>query len=669
MTNAEIAKVMSQIATMLEMDGANTFRVRAYRECARVVEHLPEPAATLALTEGRLREIRGIGKDLEQKIRDLVTTGHMQTFDELRAKYPPVLVELTELPGLGPKRVKTLWESLKLGSRDALLEAARAGRIRALPGFGETVENNIIKSLEAMAAAPSEPGRMLLSRAWNTAHELAAAIRAVPGVERVEIAGSFRRRRETIGDLDLLVCGGGAEAVMGAFTSHGYVGQVLGRGDTKSSVKLGNGLQVDLRLVPTESFGAAMLYFTGSKQHNVELRKLALERGMSLNEYALTRGETVVAGRTEEEVYRALGLAFIPPELREAHGEIAQARDGTLPKLVELSDLRADLHMHTDRSDGRETLTGMVRAARDRGYAYCAITDHSKALGMARGFDDARVFQSVEELKAARREVPGIEVLHGLEVDILADGALDLGDDALRALDWVIVSLHSSLAQPREVITARVLRALQHPAVCLMGHPSGRKIGAREPAALDWERVFETAAEHGVAMEINAQPDRMDLSDVNARLARQRGLRFTIDTDAHAFAELDNMRYGMFMARRAGLTAADVMNTRDFAAFETWRKARRTSPRLAVATPTPAAKSKPSAKSPPEEPARAQAPAAARAKPAAATKAKPVAKAPARERGGAPPKPSASAKRGTPAKGRSSTPSGRAPKARGRGRA
>ncbi len=615
MTNAELARMMAAIATLLEMDGANTFRVRAYRECARVVEHMAEPVAALALTEGRLREVRGIGKDLESKLRDLVTTGRTATWDELTVKYPARLVELTELPGLGPKRVKTLFETLRITNRDELLQAARAGRLRDLAGFGETVEKNVLKALEAIAAAPEPAGRMLIHAVWPVAHALAEAIAAVPGVERVEIAGSFRRRRETIGDLDLLVCGGAADSVMGAFTRHAYVAEVLGRGDTKSSVRLGNGLQVDLRLVPMQSFGAALLYFTGSKQHNVELRKLALEQGMSLNEYALTRGETVVAARTEEEVYAALGLDWIPPELREAHGEIAVARAHALPRLVEPGDLRADLHMHTDRSDGRRTLAEMVRAARDRGYAYCAITDHSKALGMAGGFDDARVFQSVAEIAAVRREVPGIAVLHGLEVDILADGALDLGDEALAALDWVIVSLHTSLAQPREAITERVLRALAHPAVCLMGHPTGRKIGARPPADLDFERVFAAAAEHGVAMELNAQPDRMDLSDVNARLAKAHGLRFTIDTDAHDIAELDNIRYGLFMARRAGLTADDVMNTRDFAAFETWRRARKTS---AAPKPAPAASARGARKATPARTAEAKSPANESASKAAA---------------------------------------------------
>jgi len=426
----------------------------------------------------------------------------------------------------------------------------------------------------------------LLYVVWMVAHELAAAIAATPGVERVELGGSFRRRRETIGDLDLVVCGGAADGVMTAFTTHAYVAEVLARGETRSSVRLGNGLQVDLRHVPAASFGAALLYFTGSKAHNIELRRLAIERGWSLNEYGLTEGERVVAARTEEDIYRALGLAWVPPELREGHDEVARARDGTLPKLVDVADLRADLHMHSDRSDGRDTLADMVRAARDHGYEYCAITEHSKAIGMIRGFDDARVLRSVAEIAAVRREVPGITVLHGLEVDILADGTLDLGNEAMDALDWVVMSLHASIGQPRDVVTQRVLRALDHPAVCVMGHPSGRKIGAREGADLDWERVFERAAANGVAMELNAQPDRVDLNDANARLAKAKGVSFCIDTDAHATDSLPYIRYGVFQARRAGLTPDDVLNTRPFEAFDRWRRAKKRG--AAGYTPPPA---------------------------------------------------------------------------------
>jgi DNA polymerase (family 10) len=558
MSNAEIARILSQFAVMLELDGANSFRVRAYREGARVVESLAEPLAALAAEEKGLENIPGIGKSLAQHIRDLLETGTTEQWEVMKKKYPVALVELTELQGIGPKRVRQMFDALGVQDRASLEAAAKAGQLRELPGFGEKMEAKILQSL---AVASQFTGRLLLAGAWPVANELADALRALPGVREVEIAGSFRRRKETIGDLDLLVTGGKPEAVMEAFVTRSNVLEVLGQGETKSSVRLASGLQVDLRHVPQESFGAALLYFTGSKAHNIELRKIAIEKGMSLNEYGLTRGERTVAARTEEDIYRALELAWIPPELREMQGEIEMARNGTLPKLIELGDIRGDLHMHSTRSDGQDTLAEMVRASRDRGVEYCAITEHSKALAMIGGFDTARVKQSVAEIAAVRREVPGIEVLHGLEVDILADGALDLSDEGLAILDWVIVSLHSRLDQPGPEVTARVLRALEHPMVHAMGHPTGRQIGSRKGAALDMERVFERAAALGVAMEINAQPDRTDLSDVNARFAREKGVRLVIDTDAHSIRQLDFMRYGVFAARRAGLTKEHVLNT------------------------------------------------------------------------------------------------------------
>ncbi len=565
-TNADIAQMLATLATMLEIDGANPFRVRAYREGARVVESQAEPMASLAETEGALEALPGIGKDLAGKIRDLARTGSTELYAEMAKRIPLEVVGFTELQGLGPKRVKTLFETLGIRDRAALAQAAKDGKLRDLPGFGEKVEQNVIKALEV---ASHSAGRLLLAGAWSAAHALAERVSKVRGVTQVELAGSFRRRKETVGDLDVLVCGGRADDVMDAFVGHEDVVDVLGRGDTKSSVRLRNGLQVDLRLVPVEAFGAALLYFTGSKEHNIELRKLAIAQGLTLNEYGLAKEKdgTVVAARTEEQVYRALGLAWVPPELREARGEIALAREGRLPRLLEERDLVADLHMHSDRSDGRDTLEAMVRAAKARGYAYCAITEHSQSLAMAQGFNTARVRKSVTEIAAVRQAVPGIHVLHGLEVDILADGALDLDDEGLALLDWVIVSLHSRLDQPADVATARVLKALDHPRVSAMAHPTGRLIGTRAGSPFDVERVFERAAARGVAMEINASPDRLDLNDVHARLAREKGVRFVIDTDAHATRQLENLRFGVFQGRRAGLTKDDVLNTLPFERF------------------------------------------------------------------------------------------------------
>jgi DNA polymerase (family 10) len=607
MTNAEIARVFANIAVRLEMEGQNPFRVRAYREGARVIEALPEPVAAVAGEAGRLETLRGIGKDLAQKIRDVAATGTTPLYDELRGRIPPEVVSLTELPGLGPRRVKTLLDALAIRTREDLKAAAESGRLRELPGFGEKVEQNVIKALATVAVGPA---RTLLATAWPVAETIAAHIRAVRGVTHVEPAGSFRRRCETVGDLDLVVTGGAATTVMDAFVSHRFVAEVLGRGETKSSVRLGNGLQVDLRHVPEGSLGAALLYFTGSKAHNIELRRIAVEQGMSLNEYALTRGEQVIAGRTEAEIYRALGMAWIPPELREAAGEIDLARRNSLPRLIEHTDLVADLHMHTNRTDGRETIETMVRACRDRGYRYCAITDHSRAAG-GFGFDAARVRQSVDEIAAVRKAVTGIHVLHGLEVDILGDGALDMSDEALALLDWVLVSIHGRFDQPEDEATRRVLRAIENPHVRAMAHPTGRMIGSRRGAAFDLERVFARAVELGVAMEINGQPDRLDLRDTHARLAKEKGVRFVIDTDAHSLPQLDNLRYAVFMARRAGLSRDDVLNTLPFERFLSVIR----SPGAGAAAPRSAAGARPATPRP-----RAKRAASSRAKTTASRK-------------------------------------------------
>lgn len=563
--NATLAAALARLGVMLELDDANPFRVRALREGARVVEQCETRIADLADTPGALEELPGIGKGIAQHLRDLVATGTTPLLDELAVRWPGEVVGFTDLQGLGPKRVRTLWTQLHIGTREALEKAAREGRLRDLPGFGEKVEHGILKSL---ATAAQFSGRMLLAEAWPLAHALAERVRAVRGVTQVELAGSFRRRRDTVGDLDVLVCAHDADAVMDAFTRHADVADVLGRGDTKSSVRLQRGLQVDLRVVPEDGFGAALLYFTGSKEHNIELRRIAIERGMSLNEYGLTRGDRTVASRTEADVYRALGLDWIPPELREAHGEIAAAAEGRLPVLVELDDLRGDLHMHTTRSDGRDTLDDMLAAAEARGLEYVAITEHSKALAMANGFDAARVRRSAQEIAGARERHPGIRVLHGLEVDILGDGELDLDDETLALLDWVVVSLHSRFDMEPEAATERVLRALANPWVHAFGHPTGRLIGSRAPVPFDVERVCAAAAARGVAMEINAAPDRLDLTDTHARIARAQGCSFVIDTDAHSVGQLDNLRWGVFQARRAGLTRADVLNARPWSRLE-----------------------------------------------------------------------------------------------------
>jgi DNA polymerase (family 10) len=558
MTNDDIAKVFNRLATMLEIDGANSFRVRAYREAARVLGELTEPAAGLDVLA--LKGLPGIGGDLAAKIRDVIDTGTTALFEETKLKVPLEVVALTELQGMGPKRVKMLLDR-GIKSREQLEQAARSGALRDLPGFGETLVGKILKAIESAERIGSRP---LLSAAWPVAEALMMRIRQIPGVTQVEAAGSFRRRKETVGDLDILVAGGDPARVMGSLTEYTEVAEILGRGDTKSSVRLRSALQVDLRLVPEEGFGAALLYFTGNKPHNIALRKIAIDKGWMLNEYGLFDDGTRIAGRTEEEVYRKLGMAWIPPELREARDEIERAVAGTLPRLIELTDLRGDLHLHTNRTDGRESLETVVKTAKAKGYGYCAITDHSQSLTMANGFDTERVRRSVGEIQAVRRAVPGIQVMHGLEVDILGDGTLDLDDEGLAMLDWVIVSLHSRLGQPRDEMTARVLKALAHPAVHVMGHPTARMLGKREPVDIDLEAVLDAAAKHGVCMEINAQPHRIDLCDLHARMAKERGIKLVIDTDGHTLVEMDQMRYGIFAARRAGLEKSDVLNTLEY---------------------------------------------------------------------------------------------------------
>lgn len=590
MTNAGIARAFQHMAVMLELEGANPFRVRAYREAARVVETLIEPLAVIGSRDKGLEGIPGIGKDLAQKIRDLIATGGFKGYDELRAKYPDEIVALTDLQGLGAKRVKVLVDQLGIRDRAGLEAAARAGRLRDLPGFGLKTEQKILTSI---ANVSQWSGRVLLTQAWALAESLTAELRALPGVTQVEAAGSLRRRRDTVGDLDIVACGGDCDALMDRFTGLGQIVEVIGRGSTKCSVRVDMGLQVDLRHVPEDSFGAALVYFTGSKAHNIELRRVALDQGCSLNEYALTRGDAVVASRTEHDVYRALGLDWVPPELREGLGEVALAREHRLPKLIALDDLRGDLHMHTTRSDGKASIVEMVRACRERGYAYCAITEHSKSLTFAGGFDEARVRQSVDEIAAARREVPGIRVLHGLEVDILPDGALDLDDDGLKLLDWVTLSLHRTLDQPAPEVTARVLRALEHPAACALSHPTARRIGQRAGVPIDLDAVCMKAAERGVAVEINGQPERTDLCDTQARRAAELGCTLVIDSDAHAVVDLDFVRWGVFAARRAGLTADQVLNTRspeDLQAFLDRRGRRPAGARAKTAAGSGAAK-------------------------------------------------------------------------------
>ena len=562
MENPEVAQVFEEVADLLDIQGENPFRVRAYRNAARTVRDLSEPLAEMP--PEKLEDLSGIGKDLAGKIRTLLETGDLPLRQELRGQVPPGLRDLIAVPGLGPKRAQTLHQRLRIGSLDDLHQAAQKHRIRRLRGFGARMEEKILQALEGREEAGR---RVSLAEAKVFADAVFRHLKSTPGIGHVEVAGSFRRRKETVGDLDLLVTCRRPGPVMDRLADYQAVAEVLARGPTKMSVRLRNGLQLDLRVVPAASYGAALQYFTGSKEHGIRLRRRAQERGLKVNEYGVFRGNRRVAGRTEEEVYEAVGLPWIPPELREARGEIELAAAGRLPKLLELDDLRGDLHMHTTATDGRASLEDMVAAARKRGLAYVAITDHSRRVTMARGLDARRLRQHWKAIDRLAGKVKGITVLKGVELDILEDGRLDLPDDVLAEADWVVASIHYGQNQPRERITRRLLNAIRNPHVHAIGHPTGRLIGKRKGYEVDLDAVFKAAADSGCLLELNSQPERLDLDDVALRAARERGVGIVISTDAHSVEELGLLEFGVYQARRAGLEARDVANTRTLTQF------------------------------------------------------------------------------------------------------
>ncbi len=561
--NLAIARVLGEIADLLEIKGENPFKIRAYRNAQDIVGHAPDNAA--GLDEAALREWSGIGKDLAARIVEIARTGTCQIHGDLLAEFPPTLLDLLRLQGVGPKTAALLYREINVRSIDELEQAINTGRLRELKGMGAKKEQLLLK---ALVERKQHAGRHLLSDAAAVSSTLVEWLQErEPGVEFVPV-GSLRRGSETCGDLDILAMGAGA-SVMEAFCTYRLVERILGRGDTKSSVLLFGGYQADLRLVVPESRGAAMQYFTGSKAHNIALRDRALERGLRLNEYGLFQVSdlTPVAGQMEEGIYEALGLAWIPPELRQNRGELEAAEARTLPALIDATHIRGDVHMHTTETDGKDDLETMVLAARARGLEYIAITDHSKALAMANGLDETRVRAHAKRIRELDARVEGITVLAGIECDILADGRMDLADDCLAELDLVIGSVHSAHQQEEAAMTARLLRAIEHPYVDIIGHPTGRQLMRREPSRLDMETVCKAAAKHGVALEINCNPMRLDLSDANARLAHERGVTLVISTDAHATSELDLRRWGLLTARRAWATPANVLNTRPIDAF------------------------------------------------------------------------------------------------------
>ena len=557
MDNQPIARVFAEIADLLEIKAANAFKVRAYRGAAETIAAWPD--AVSRLDEAQLREMPGIGKDLAKKVRELVETGVCHYHQELLQEFPPTILDLLRLQGVGPKTVALLYSALDIRTLADLEAAARDGRLRALRGMGAKKEALILKALEERQR---DAGRHLLSDTASAAAEVVAWLRQrAPGLELIPV-GSLRRGCETCGDIDVLAIGADP-SLMHAFIEFPGVERVLGQGDTKSSVRLAGGYQADLRLVPVESRGAAMQYFTGSKAHNIVLRDRAIQRGYKLNEYGLFRiaDEQRVAGATEEGIYAALGLAFVEPELRENRGEVELAA-GVMPRLVAQTDLRGDLHMHTTETDGRDDLRVMAEFARRLGHEYIAITDHSRALAMANGLDERRELEHAARVRALNGEFEGLTLLAGIECDILPDGHLDLADDCLAQLDLVVASIHSHFSMDEPQMTDRVLRALECPHVDILGHPTGRLLLKREGHRLDMDRVVNAAARHGVAMEINCQTDRLDLNDSHARLARDRGVRLVISTDAHSAAALSNQRWGVTVARRAWATPHDILNTR-----------------------------------------------------------------------------------------------------------
>jgi DNA polymerase (family 10) len=559
MTNPQIADTFDYLADLLEFTGANPFRVRAYRNGARAIRDMSEPLTSILAGEKRkLTDIAGIGADLAQKITALAGGEQLPLLVELQAKVPDTVLTLLRIPGLGSKKAAALHKELGIKTLDELRTACQEDKVRHLKGFGVKTQEAI---LQGMAIAEQGTVRMLWADADQFAKALLTHMKDTSGVRQMEIAGSYRRGKETIGDLDLLVVADDVKTAMDRFGSFVDIGAVVARGDTKMSIRLRTGLQIDLRVVPAESFGAALQYFTGSKDHNVVLRGMAKDRGLKINEYGVFRGDTYIAGRTEEEVYAVLDLPCFPPELREARKEFAWAAAGKLPTLIEVSDIRGDLHMHTTATDGKATIHEMILAARMRGLSYIAITDHSKRVSMANGLDAVRLRQQWAEIDQIRKQLDDFTVLKGVECDILERGGMDLPDDVLAEADWVVASLHYGQQQPRSQITERILQAIEHPSVSAIGHPTGRLINRRKSYDVDLDAVFKAAKKHGKLLELNANPERLDLDDSACAAAKEHGIPIVINTDAHSQAGLDCLRYGVQQARRAGLTKADVANT------------------------------------------------------------------------------------------------------------
>ncbi|HKK05195.1 MAG TPA: DNA polymerase/3'-5' exonuclease PolX [Gammaproteobacteria bacterium] len=562
--NEDIAAIFDELADLLEIDEANPFRVRAYRNAARTVRSLGTELSEMVGRGEDLTRLPGIGKDLAAKIVEILDTGKAAALTKLHKEVPASLEQLLEVPGLGPKRVKALYQELGIKTRKQLLAAARGHKLRALEGFGEKTEQRIIDNL---AAERSSERRFLLATAVHYGEPLLAYLNKTRGVGEALIAGSYRRGRETVGDLDILVSATDHAEVMRRFVAYDEVEDVVSQGETRATVILRSGLQVDLRVMDKQSLGAALHYFTGSKAHNIHVRRLGQQRGLKINEYGVFRGDERIAGTTEASVYKTLDLPYIPPELREDRGELEAARDGKLPELVELDDLQGDLHVHTDATDGQRPLQAMVEAARGRGLSYVAITDHSRRLTVAHGLDEKRLRAQLDAIDELNANLKGFAVLKGVEVDILEDGSLDLPDSVLGELDLVIGAVHSHFGLSRKKQTARIQRAMDGPHFSILAHPSGRLLLERDAYDVDMERLIDHAAERGCFLELDAQPKRLDLTDVYCQAARDAGVLVAVNSDAHAEADFDNLRFGIGQARRGWLEKQDVLNTRPLGAL------------------------------------------------------------------------------------------------------
>src|SRR5882672_6808085 len=576
MENKAIASLLYETADLLEIDGLDVFRIRSYRNAAQAIENLPQRIADLMSEPKKILEIPGIGKGMLTNLQELFTDGRLNVHAELIAKYHPSMLQLLKIQGLGPKTIALIWSAYQVSDVDGVEKLAQEGKIRILPRMGEKHEQKLLKAIESYRKLT---GRFLISVASETAEALAEHLAKLRGIEKVTPAGSLRRGRETVGDLDLLVTGKACETeesrqqVMEHILLFPGLTDVIARGDNKISFHLRNHMQVDVRLLAAESFGAALVYFTGSKSHNILLRQRALKMGFTLNEYDLARLETEerLASKTEEDIYTALKLDYIPPELRESLGEIEAAEKHALPELITVEDLRGDVHMHTIETDGKNTIEEMAEAARERGYEYMAITDHSKNLAMANGLDDARAVQHIARIREVDKKLnaqkKSIRVLAGIEVDILADGSLDLSDSVLEQMDLVIASVHSHFNQEASEMTDRLLKAISNKRVSILGHPTGRQLLRRDAYAMDMEALLDAAARQKVAMELNSYPERLDLNDRHLRMAKERGVKIVINTDSHHTSHMAKVRYGVLQARRAWLAKDDVLNTLPVAKF------------------------------------------------------------------------------------------------------